>query len=319
MNELTTVQELEVKAKEEGKGLELDTIGAMQAKYLPHFKRLDELLEKAKGVKPSEPKKASALRKEVKACRVAGDKDRVEMKKSALLYGRAVDGIYNLLLARATMLEKTMEEIEKAEEIAEAKRVAELRAIRWHQIGQYADPVHYADLGMMDEAAYQGLLKRAKDAHEAQQAAEAQAAKDRAEKAAQEQQERAEREAAQAAERERLRAENERLAAEAAENRKQAEAAAKVAAEERAKREKAEAEQRAKDASEKAAAAKKLAAEAQAAKKAAAAPDRAKLLEFMTRIEALELPDFKDNQLKHRVSIIIADAALAISLEADQL
>lgn len=320
MNELTTVQELEKTVTESG--LAEDTIGNLQAKYLPHFKAFDLLMNQAKTIKPSEPKKARALRLEVKNVRVATDKTRKALKESALLYGRAVDGVYNLLAARCEPLEKTMEEIEKAEEIAEAKRKEALRLQRAERLGEYADTSLYADLGAMTDEGFEKLLAGAKAAHEAQKAAEAAAEAERQARAAAEAKERADREAAEKAERERLRAENERLAKEREEARKVAAAAEKAAAEERAKREKAEAEQWAKEQAARDAEAKKRADEAKAAKKAASAPDKEKILSFAKTIGALNIPKtstLEGRSICDQAAKTLADLMNWIEQEANDL
>jgi hypothetical protein len=282
--------------------------------FAPHFQRFADLRESAKGVAIDAPKAARTLRLELKAIRVAAEKTRKEQKEDSLRRGKAIDGIYNVLEYELAPVENAMEEIEKAEERREAARIAALKADRSAQLAPYADATFY-DLGNMPAPQWEQLLAGAKAAHEAKIAAAAKAEADRiaAELAAKEAQ--AKREADEAAERERMRAENERLAKVAAEERaareeaerkatqeraaleakakaereaaaKAREEAEKLATAEKAHRESIEAAIRAKEEAE----AKRIADEKAAAKKAAAAPDKQKLHVLATGVRSIMVP-----------------------------
>lgn len=244
-------------------------------------------------------KEAREIRLQLKAIRVEAEKKRKALKEDALVMGRAIDGVNNLLLAAIQPLERHLEEQEKfAERLAEQERQRRL-AERTEALQPYLEAGQVVPaLDIMTEAQFAKYLEDAKLLH----AAKIEAAK-KAEA------ERIAREQAEAAERERLRIENERLKAEAAEReakakaereaaeKAQREAAAKARKEREALEAKAKAEREAREAAERELAAKKAEeeakakAEAAAAKKAAAAPDKAKLRGFAQQVRLLVVPD----------------------------
>lgn len=246
----------------------------------------------------AEMKLARTIRLELKNVRIEAEKKRKELKADALLMGKAIDGVNNLLLAAIEPLERHLQEQENfAERLMEAERarlVAERsEALRPYLTEGQAVPV----LDTMTAEQWAAYLADAKLLHEAKIEA---ARKAEAERIAAEQ--------AAAAERERLRVENERLRAEAAEReakakaereaaeRAQREAAEKARKEREALEAKAKAEREAREAAERelaakqAAEAKAAADAAKAAKKAAAAPDKAKLQAIATAVRALPVP-----------------------------
>ena len=267
-----------------------------------------------------EMKQAREMRLALKNLRVEAEKKRKALKEDALVMGRAIDGVNNLLLAAIQPLERHLEEQEKfAERLAEQERQRRL-AERTEALQPYLEAGQAVPaLDVMTDAQFVKYLDDAKLLHaakiEAAQRAEA---------------ERIAREQAEAAERERLRLENERLRAEAiaaeakakaereAAEKAQREAAEKarkerealeakakaereaaerelarikaeqeaVAIIERSAREKLERELAAKQAAEVA----KAKAEAAAAKKAARAPDKTKLLTIAATVRAIQFP-----------------------------
>jgi hypothetical protein len=230
---------------------------------------------------------AREMRLALKTIRVEAEKKRKSLKEDALVMGRAIDGVNNLLLAAITPLERHLEEQEKyAERLAEHKRQHRLSE-RTEALQPYIEAGQVVPaLDTMTDDQFAKYLEDAKLLH----AAKIEAAK-KAEA------ERIAREQAEAAERERLRIENESLKAEAAERETKAKAereaaekaqreAAEQARKEREVREKLEHELVAKRAEEEA----KAKAEAAAAKKAAAAPDKTKLRTIAASVRAIQLP-----------------------------
>ncbi len=179
----------------------------------------------------AEMKLARTMRLELKGIRVGADKTRVALKADALRMGRAIDGVYNLLLAAIVPLEKHLEEQEQyGERLAEAERLR-VKAEREHAISPYlVEGQQVPSLDVMSAEQFTSYLEDAKLLHEAKIE---QFRKAEAERIATEQ--------AAAAERERLRIENEKLRQEAAERESAAAAerlvAARVAAEAAAKAE----------------------------------------------------------------------------------
>jgi len=268
-----------------------------------------------------EMKQARLLRLELKNTRVDADKTRKTLKADALLMGRAIDGVYNLLEAAIVPLERHLEEQEKfAERLAEAERQATL-ARRTAELAPYlAEGQIVPSLDVMSAGQFANYLTDAKLLHEAkiEQARKAEAERIAAEQAAAAERERqrielerlrkeaVEREAAAKAEREAAEKAQREAAAKAKAERDALEAAAKAereAAERELARIKAEAEAAAKKDREaraklEAELAAKQAAEAKAAadaaasqKKAARAPDKQKALTFAATVRTLKSPE----------------------------
>jgi len=265
-------------------------------------------------------KEAREMRLALKGVRIGGEKSKTALKSDILTMGRAIDGVYNLLLAAIQPLERHLEEQEKfAERLAEQERQRRLTE-RTEALQPYLEAGQAVPaLDVMTDDQFAKYLDDAK----LLRAAKIEAAK-KAEA------ERIAREQAEAAERERLRIENERLRAEAAE--REAKAKAEREAAEKAQREaaekarkereaieaKAKAEREAAErelarikaeseaaaakesglrakleaelAAKRAAEAAKAKAEAAAAKKAAAAPDKTKLLTIAASVRAITFP-----------------------------
>lgn len=228
---------------------------------------------------------ARQARLALKDIRVNADKTRKALKEDSLRYGKAVQGVYNVIEFLITPIEKHLEGQEKFAEIQEANRKAALKKEREIEVTPWQEFMPYGlDFGNMTDSDYNNLLNGAKlqqaSKIEAEQKAEA---------------ERVEREKQEAAEREAMRIENERLKAEREAREKEVEAeilkaeAARIEAEKQAKaeresREKLEAEMKAKAAAEQAAkqqaeeaAAAELKAKQQAEETAAKAPKKQKL------------------------------------------
>lgn len=160
-----------------------------------------------------EMKLARTVRLELKNIRVEAEKKRKALKEDSLRYGKAVDGINNVLLAAIVPLENYLDEQEKYGERLEAERIAKLRDERLQALSPFGYMPTGGDLGALSEAYFATLLRDTKDLHEM-----------RIERERKAEEERLAAEVAAAKERERLRLENERLLKEMAER----EAAAKI-------------------------------------------------------------------------------------------
>jgi hypothetical protein len=270
-------------------GLEQTTAEMLQQSFLPFFDKAKGWNEKARTLvvtdisQTREMKMAREARLALREIRINADKTRKALKEDSLRYGKAVQGVYNVIDYLITPTEKYLEEQEKFAEIQAEKKRAELRAQREELLRPYVEFVPYAvDLGNMTEDAWQKLIEGARLQMQAKIEADRKA-----------EAERIERERKEAEERERVRLENERLKAEAIEKEKQlAELKAKAEAEERAKK-----ETDAKSAAE-------LKAKQEAEIKAKAAPDKSKLIEFANVIEKISLPELKSEEALK----ILADA-----------
>ncbi len=260
------------------------------------------------GADPLQRKMARECRLELRRVRCEVETTRKATKGAALRYGKAVDGMANILKLFCEPEEKRLEEIEEHEARIEAARIAALVEERTAALVEAEGNPAAFNLGAMDDATWDTVIESARKAKA-----------DRIESERKAEADRIAREKAAAEERERIQQENERLKAEAekreveikAEREKAEKAAAdaakkaaaeraKIEAEAKAERDKAEVERRkvaaieAKIAADKLAAEQKAAAEKaaaeKAAKKAAAAPDRDKLLAVAAAVMAVGVP-----------------------------
>lgn len=210
--------------------LQPETTQSLQASFAPLFSEAKNILEKSRAITVTdaaqklEMKLARDCRLALRQVRVSADKLHKELKDESLRRGRAVDGFKNILLALVEAEERRLDEQEKFVENAEKQRKALVSLKREEQLKTFNIDTSFYSLGEMSEPAFQQLLSNTIAAHEKRQedARRAEAAK-------------IEREKIELAERERVRAENEKLRQES------------VAKEEalRIEREKVKAEQRA--------------------------------------------------------------------------
>ena len=301
-------KELQVLDVIESAGLEQDTTKTLREKFLPFWEQAEKWREIAENLvvtdesQTREMKMAREARLALRAIRVDADKTRKALKEDSIRYGRAVQGVYNVIEYLIKPIEEHLLEQEQFVEIKRQKEREAMHMEREQAIGPYMEwlpdnfqlsltNTPWADV---TEEKFNSLLsnaRAAKETHEAEQA--------RLEA------ERIAREKAEAEERERIRKENERLRAERAElEKQQAEERARMEAErkaaeeqaqkERAERERLEAEARKKEEEEKA----RKAAENEARRRAAAAPDKEKLMAFAAELSAIEVPAVEDKQAR---------------------
>jgi len=322
-------------------GLEAAKVASLAETFRPLFNKSRAAIAEAKGVAESvkdatcvkEIRKARACRLALRAVRLESDETRKREKQSALLYGKAVDGFHNILMADLSPVETALQEAEDTAERAEAARLSALRVSREAELRPVTDGLILGDLSELSEEQFAKMLSDAKllrqakieAAAKAEAEAKAKAEADQAEReriAAENARLKVEAEAREAA----AKAEREAAAAKLAEERAAAEAAAKAAAEAarkereaieakaKAEREAAEAKarkerlrlqaiaevERQKLAAAEAEAqrlrdaeAKRQAEAAAAKKKAEAAPDNVNAQAFADSLRALPLPQFK--------------------------
>jgi hypothetical protein len=260
-----------------------------------------------------------SMRLAVRQIRLAGEKAHKELKEDVLRAGRAIDGMKNILLQLCEPEETRLLNQEKIAERIQQEREAKLRAEREAVLVSLGEnPGMHGPFETFPQADWDSRIADIKVAKEAREAA-AKKAQEEAEAKA-----KAEREEA-----ERIRAENARLKAEAdakdAAMRAEREAAQAAIREAQAKA----AEQSAKLAQEraKAEAAEKVKADAEAARieaerkaaqKAAAAPDRDKLNAYLAAIAAIPAPVMATEQGK-AVAATVAEKLRAFGVWAGNL
>jgi hypothetical protein len=328
-------------------GVEQATAQYLQTSFMPFFEKAKEWNDRAKTLVVTdvsqirEMKMAREARLALREIRVNADKVRKALKEDSIRYGRAVQGVYNVIEYLIVPTEKYLEDQEKFAEIQEAKRKAELSETRGMEVQPYIEFIPYGiNLGEMDEPNYQKLLNGAKLQMQSKLEAEAKA-----------EAERIAREKAEAEERERIRKENEKLKKEAekrekimAEERRKAEEDRKKAEEERRaieerariEREKIEAEKRKIEAKlrAKAEAEAKAKADAErkakeeekarslAERKAKSAPDKEKLQLFANQLLAVECPELKTPEaesIKQNAMILIGKVNTYIISKINEL
>ncbi len=329
--EQTTTTELTVLIKDNG--LEQSTAEQLEKAFVGFFSQAKEWKEKAEALvvtdatQVTEMRQAREARLALRQIRIEADKTRKALKEDSLRYGKAVQGVYNMIEYIIAPIEEHLEKQEKFAEIAEANRKEALHNERVALLQPYSVDYTAYDLRNMAADAFTQLLDGSRLAHENKLAEAARVEQERiaAEKAEQERIEAQrlenERLKAEAAERERvlaeerLQAEKEKAAieAKAAEERKALEAKAKLEAEkqaelmrkEREERERVAAELKAKQQAEAEALAsqeKERLAQEKAAKKAAAAPDKDKLAILIMQLEGFVYPDVKTAEAQQIVA-----------------
>lgn len=234
-------------------GLEEKTSEYIKEKFMPFFEQANEWREKALALNVTdenqlaEMEQAREARIFLKNLRVNADKMRKALKEDSLRYGKAVQGIYNVIEALITPTEEHLDKQEKFIEIQAQKRKAELKATREKELAPYSEFVPLGiDLANMDEHGFGTFLNGVKLQLEAKVAAEKKAEEDRIAREKSE----AEEKEKQRLEFERLKKENEEKEKQLAEQKAKADAELK-AAQEKAAKEKAEMERLQKIESEK--------------------------------------------------------------------
>lgn len=310
--------------------VEESTALTLQNAFTPFFNQANEWVEKVKSIVVTDASQAEEIRQarearlRLKEIRIQADKKRKELKEDSLRYGKAVQGVYNVIEYLITPLEKHLEDQERFVEIQREKIKTELRIKRESELAPYSEFIPSGlNLAEISEDDFQKILAGSKLQLQMKLDAEKKAEEERLEK-----------EKAEAEEREKIRLENIRLKKEAEEREKLAEIERKKLEKEtleREKKEKAEKEAREKElaaerekaAKEKAETDKKLAEEMaerkriedelkkkeaeelrlkkeaeEKEKKAKLAPDKEKLVEFSKLIESIILPEVSNPEAK---------------------
>jgi colicin import membrane protein len=185
------------------------TAATLLASFAPFRGEIETALTEARGITDDtdaeQRKKARECRLTLKRIRVNVENTRKTSKEDAVRYGKAVDGMANVLKFLCEPEEKRLEAIEEAEQRREETRIACMVADRMALIQrEWGNPAIY-NLATMEEEAFLGVLDGLRQARIAK---EEEAKKAEAARVAKEKEE------AEARERQRL--ENERLKKEAA-------------------------------------------------------------------------------------------------------
>lgn len=301
---------------------QLENADEVKQVFSPFFDQVEVVKETCLAIKITdisqveEMERAREYRLKLKNLRVASEKEKTRLKEQPLRKCQAIDALARYLKSEIEPLEDHLMEQEKFAIHKEEERKAELESKRKQELDGYEGDYQYVDLKEMPEENYQNFLKSAKETYKLKK-----------EKEAQEEAERKRIAEEQAKAQESIRAENERLKAEAdkrekeieAERKKLEEANAKAQAEakkklkaEREKTEKLEAELKAKaeeDARAKREADAKAKAEQEAKEKAEKeaklAPDKKKLEQLAVQITQLSMPEVASDEAKAIVKAVV--------------
>lgn len=150
-------------------GVEKSTAEMLEKSFSQFFTQAKEWESKAKALivtdvsQKKEMAEARKARLALKDIRVAADKKRKELKEDSLRYGKAVQGVYNVIEYLIVPIEKHLQEQEEFEKRIEEKRINDLRIERQTEIAQYAEFVPMnLDFGTMADEDYDKLLTSAK-------------------------------------------------------------------------------------------------------------------------------------------------------------
>lgn len=306
----TTAKENQLLAVIQDSGIEEKTSNNILEKFTPLFEQASEWKAKAESLvvtsadQKKEMAEARVARIELKKLRVESDKIRKALKEDSIRYGKAVQGVYNVIEYLIKPIEEHLLQQERFVEIQEANRIEALRQVRNAEAERYQDFLPYGlDLGPMSEEDYSRLIEGAKMQQQAKIEAEKKAEEERIARAE-----------AEKEERKRIAAENLRLKKEAEERERKAKIEAEKRAKEEAARLKKEAEEKKKqeeklrkerEERERIQAELKAKEEAEAkAKKEAEerewqarmAPDKAKLKALAVLINQIELPTLQTKE-----------------------
>jgi len=144
--------------------LEPETAAMLKAAFLPFYEKAKEWQETASSLVVTDETQtdlmlqARTARLALKDIRVQADKARKNLKEDSLRYGKAVQGLYNLIEELICPIESHLEKQEKFIEIQEANQRAILVKQRAKELEPFQEFVPYTDLGQLSEEGFQKLL-----------------------------------------------------------------------------------------------------------------------------------------------------------------
>jgi colicin import membrane protein len=263
--------------------IESQTGQFLQQNFQPFYEQVAVWQEKALAIKVTdisqtrEMKLAREIRLAIADVRIAADKRRKTLKEDSIRYGKAIQGVYNVIEHETKKLERYLEEQERFAIIQEQNRITGLRALRTSEIFDYTEFIPYGvDLGNMTEEQYQLLFVTVKKQKEYKLQLEQEA-----------EQERINKEKAEKLRLQKLQIENAALKREQERKNKQLEI-------ERLHRESLESEITAKEKEEQRINKEKREQEEVRLRKEARAGDKEKLLNYVNKLTDVELPDIKE-------------------------
>lgn len=207
---MSTDSQLAVVVQESG--LPESTVKNLMQSFLEDSQKADEIIQEAKNITVTSENQTEIMAKArekrllLKNIRVNVEHTRKELKEQSLREGKAIDGMANIIKAIVMPVENYLEKQEKFADIKAAERKANRLAKRIGLLSPFVENTSLYNLDDMEDEAFDKLLQEAKDAHKA-----------RIEAAKKAEAERLAKEEADRKEQERVRQENEKLKAQAAE------------------------------------------------------------------------------------------------------
>ena len=164
-----SIQKKELLKVVESNGLEKATGGAIINGFLPFLENVAEWEKKAKAliVKSVDEKDLMTQAREgrlaLKKIRTTANNKRKELKEDSVRYGKAVQGIYNIIDFKIRPLEEHLEKQEKFIQIKEAEQKEKIRQERFDRLAplQKWAPTIY-DLTTLSEQDFEKLINGAK-------------------------------------------------------------------------------------------------------------------------------------------------------------
>lgn len=154
-------------------GLEQDTAQMITGKFAPFIAQLTQWTDKAKEIVVTDESQVAEMRNArntrliLKDIRVSADKVRKALKEDSIRYGKAVQGVYNMIEGLIAPTEEYLQKQEDFLKIKEQERKEALKAERQTELSPYSEFVPIGiDLGEMTDRDYGLVLTSAKMRYE---------------------------------------------------------------------------------------------------------------------------------------------------------
>ena len=158
-------------------GLEPATSEALQKNFMPFFQKAEYWKKRADQIKVTsdeqtgEMKIAREMRLAIRQVRIDADKLRGKLKEDGIRYGKAVQGVYNVIEYLLKPTEEYLYEQERYVEIQKEKKIKENQEARYADIQPYLNylPISFHNrLGELSVIEWSQVFKQAKGVHDAE-------------------------------------------------------------------------------------------------------------------------------------------------------
>jgi len=138
------------------------------SKFKPLFESAKALIVESQDIVVSDVsevelmKKARANRLALKEIRVNAGKTKTELKEDVLKYGKAVQGVFNLIEEAISPVEEHLEKQENFAKIIEEEKAKAIKAQRIQEISQYVEDYSIYNFDSMSDEAFNALVASVK-------------------------------------------------------------------------------------------------------------------------------------------------------------